>query len=276
MTSGSVYFTELNRQELVSRLKSLVNNKLELLTWIKGRAAKEYYNPLSLNIEQNKLKVTPVSSFNFVGKDILYKFQIAGSHYFGIGKIVKEAKTGDFYLEFEVKLYKSERRASYRLITYPHHDARVHFKVDDNYDGNNVVDIKTGLTQTGIFKSFLKLIGQRNEFDQNNLAQRVLDISVTGLSFIVGEAEKSLFKKNQLLESFTISFNGDEFMIPSATIVYVVDYFQYEKKGIKQYKVGVQFNDLSTNIDTQLGKKINQILRENESNDDFEQLLKED
>lgn len=270
--NSKVHFTPLNRQELRSRIKSLISNNIELIIWIKGRAAKESYRALQLDADSQKITVKPYDSAQFVGKDILYKFEIAGSHYFGIGKLEKDS-AGLVYIKYERKLYKSERRSSYRLLTYPTYDVKTYFTVSDDYQGENVVDIRTGKSQTNIFKNFLKIIGQKDETATGLISLRVLDLSVSGLSFIIGELEKNLFKENTELKSFMISFDGEEFEIPKANVVYVVDYIQSEKKNIKQFKVGIKFSKVSINTDSRLGQKINKMLRENESNDEFEEFV---
>jgi hypothetical protein len=62
--------------------------------------------------------------------------------------------------------------------------------------------------------------------------------------------------------------------IPQVRIVYVVDYIFHGKKGQKKYKLGLHFENLPHAIDDLLGRKINELLRENDMNDEFEKFLK--
>jgi hypothetical protein len=273
MTNSKVHFTALNKIETKSRIRSLVDNSIELIIWIKGRSVKETYRPLQVSLELNDMRISANGNSTLINQDILFKFEIAGSHYFGQGKITKNSKN-ELWLKYKDELFKSERRESFRLQTYPTHEVKVIFKVKDEYKGNNVIDFKHGVSQTNIFRNFLKLIGQNDEDANTKIELRVLDLSVTGLSFVVGEVEQSLFHNDDLLVNFQMSFTGEVFDIPRARVVYVIDYIQQEKRVLKQFKVGIKFEQMSLAADSLLGRKINQILRENESNDEFEDFVK--
>jgi hypothetical protein len=273
MTKPRIHFTALNKTETKSRIKSAVDNSIEFIVWVKGRSIKNIYRPLQANFELNEIKMKELTEASLLKQEILFKFEIGGSHYFGQGKITKNAKN-ELWLKYNDELFKSERRDSFRLLTYPTYDVKIVFRVKDAYQGSNVIDFKQGASQTNIFRNFLKLIGQNDEEANSKIEMRVLDLSVTGLSFIIGEIEQNLFHNDDLLVNFQMSFAGDVFDIPRARVVYVINYIQQEKKALKQFKVGIKFEQMSLAADGLLGKKINQILRENESNDEFEDFVR--
>ena len=70
-----------------------------------------------------------------------------------------------------------------------------------------------------------------------------------------------------------IFFNEDKIVIPKVKIVYVVESVSANKKT-KIFKIGCHFEELPETIDHALGRKINSLLRENDSNREFENFLK--
>ena len=69
-----------------------------------------------------------------------------------------------------------------------------------------------------------------------------------------------------------LTFSDDVIVIPEAKVIYVVDFIG--DKGLKKIKVGIHFENITTQIDEALGKKINKLLRDVDSNKDFENFLK--
>ena len=54
------------------------------------------------------------------------------------------------------KIFKSERRANFRLLTFPHHQVYLHIQTDDSeLHESNVINFQTKVSETGIFKDFL-------------------------------------------------------------------------------------------------------------------------
>jgi hypothetical protein len=268
-----VHFTKITEKEKLSKLNITIRNNVEITVWIKGRSVREHYK--SIELMGHKIKVYPSKTLHLVNNDVLFKFEINGVNYFSQGKLTENKSEKSCFLTINAEMFKSERRTSYRLLTYPIYDVQLVVSIPEVYQGSNVVDIKTGVSQTKIFKSFLNIIGQNNEQEgYSKVSFRVQDISVTGLSFVVGDVEREYFRKGQKLTLFNIYFDGELFDVEEATIVYMIDYFQSNKKGLKQHKVGIRFENVTTNADSQLGRKINEVLRTNESNDEFEDFIK--
>lgn len=273
MNKRKVHFTKIGSDEVKSKLNQIKSKGDTVTVWIKGRAVRETYTVIEI-INAKKLKVYPTKTTHLMDNDVLFKFEAGGLNYFSTAKLYKDSNENAYFIDIGKEVFKSERRSSYRLLTYPAYDVKISFYVQDNYKGSNVVDIKTGTSQTGIFKSFLKIMGQKDANSSiTEIIFRVQDISVSGVSFVIGKLDNKYFKKDETIENFKIYFDGEEFIVENARIVYVIDYIQADKKGLKQHKVGLEFSDVSTTMDSMIGKKINEILRSNESNDEFEDFI---
>lgn len=268
-----VHFTKIRTDEALKRVNNLKEKNGDIIVWLKGRAIRETYT-ISEVYKENRIKIYPKTTSHLADNNVLIKFSIAGQNYFTTADFKKDKENGFFILHFNDDFYKSERRSSYRLLVYPTYDVKIYFLVQDNYEGSNIVDINTGQSETGIFKSFLKIMGQDEAQGSNEIFYRVQDLSTSGVSFVIGGIDEKYFKQGEQLHDFKIIFDGEEFIVSGARVVYVIDYIQMNKKGLKQFKVGLEFDSLSTTMDSQLGKKIADVLRKNEANEEFEDFIK--
>lgn len=207
------------------------------------------------------------------GQTILCSFELRGMNFFS-EVVFKESVGGFSVLHFKNTLFKSERRNSYRLLTFPLYEVWAEFDLGEVYEGGNLIDLKSRSNQTGLFKNFLKIVeGANTSEDAERLKIRVQDLSTTGMALHIGELEAPYFKKDFVFEKVNIRFTDDLIQIPKVKIVYMVDYISNDK-NLKKYKLGIHFEDLPANIDDRLGKKINKLLRENDFNKDFENFVK--
>jgi hypothetical protein len=268
-----VHFTKITNSEVRNKIVQLQKNDGEVIVWLKGRAIRESYRIVEV-VTSKEIKVYPNKTDHLINNEVLIKFELGGQNYFSTAKFDKDKSTGFYILTMGNDFYKSERRSSYRLLTYPTYNVKIYFLVHDSYQGNNIVDIKSGQSETGIFKSFLNVIGQGDYSDSSNeITFRVQDLSTTGVSFVVGDIEGKYFSKDERLHDFKITFDSEEFIVSGAKIIYVIDYIQMNKKGLKQYKVGLEFDKLSTTMDSLLGNKIANVLRSNDANEEFEDFI---
>lgn len=267
-----VHFSKVKTDEALRKLSHLKEDDGEIVIWLKGRAIRESYSVIELQ-KDNIVKIYPVKTDHLVNNDVLVKFTTAGQNFFTEAKLMKD-ESDHYILKCDKNFYKSERRSSFRLLVYPVYDVKIMFLVKDGYKGSNIVNISTGQSETGIFKSFLKVLGQDTDANTQEIYYRVQDLSTSGVSFVIGEIDLKYFKKDEKLHDFKISFDQEEFIVQGARVVYVIDYIQFNKKGLKQYKVGLEFDQLSTAMDSKLGKKIADVLRKNEANDEFEDFIK--
>ncbi len=179
-------------------------------------------------------------------------------------------------LQFKNTLFKSERRESFRLLTYPMYEVWAEFDLDEVHESSNVIDLKTKSNQTDLFKSFLKLVNDENKDTTNQAAKlkiRVQDLSTTGIALYVGELEQKFFQKGLVYTSVKIKFPDDVFTIPVVKVVYAVEQVSKDNKS-RRSKIGLHFENLPTSVDDLISKKITRLLRENDSKKDFEKFIK--
>lgn len=268
---NKTYFTKQNRKEKESKLFQIFNNKLELIVWEKGKSSRFSFSCLDFNKENLQLVITS-EKHDFSGiNSVLYTFTFNGVNYFGKGEL-KEINAKRFRLECSDDLFKSERRENFRLLTYPHHMVYLQFPQEEEevQSENKVVSFQTGQSQTGLFKNFLNLVGSDEDSGvlEGYVRYRVLDISVTGLAFMISELEKETLEKQNEIGPIKIDFT-EEIEIPMAEIRYIIPMLN---KNIKSYKVGIQFKDVDLNTDQLLGRLINDTMRDFET--EFEDFLK--
>ena len=265
----STHFTKQNEKEKISRFFHLEKNSLDVVLWEKGSDSREEFTTVKFDKDTISLIVVNKST-TLKDKKLLFSFIINGVNYFGQCEL--HLMRGEMYKLTPINdLYKSERRDSFRLLTYPHYEAYIYIpqSEDVNIKKSNVVSLKTGRSETGLFKNFLEIVDQNNSDTRTGFSKfRILDISVTGLSFQVGEYEKEYLDKEKILKPIHISFK-EEVSFSSAEIRYIVPLV---RSASSVYKVGVQFLDVDTTTDQKLGKLISSAMRSFEN--DFEDFLK--
>jgi hypothetical protein len=267
---NSTHFTKQNLKEKESRFHSLARANSSLTIWEKGSKLREKFDVLNFSKTEQKITLS-VDETTYAGKSVLYAFIINGVNYFGEGDL--SPLTGKkCTVDVSGELYKSERRENFRLLTYPHYEAyvQVPYELEENSNPSNVIGFDTKMTQTGLFKNFLKIVGEDEhvEVKENFAKFRVLDISVTGLAFQIGEIEKEYLENIKILKPMHLFFQ-EEMVVPSGEIRYIVPLIRSNGSA---YKVGIQFLDVDLNLDEKLGKFINKAMRSFES--DFEDFLK--
>lgn len=267
---SSTSFTKQNDKEKQSRLLNITKSDGTVVVWQKGSKSKENFTAFSFDKDKLLLTLRLSHRSNLGGKDVLYSFTLSGVNYFGQGKLRNIDKDG-YKLECAGDLFKSERRETYRLLTYPHHNVYVHVPVSpEEIQNSNIVNINTGLSQTGLFNNFLDIVGEETQTKMiaGFMRFRVLDISVTGLAFQVTDLEKKFVEDGKILEPIILIFNGHQMEIPKAEVKYIIPLLNHSGKS---FKVGLKFADMTINLDEELGGKINEALRDFDS--EFEDFI---
>ncbi len=264
------YFSQQTPTECVSRLSLLAASNGLVTVWIKGKQEKFTFLAQKFHKERMEIVLDTKKQKFKTDEKVLCTFVLSGMSFFA--EVIFQVSISEFcVLKFEKPLYKSERRSSYRLLAYPLYEIWAEFHLDKAFVNGRVIDFKTRINQTALFKSFLEIIGDKN--NEGILKLRIQDLSVTGMAIHVGPIEVEYFEKDLIFENVSLVFKDQTVTIPRVKIVYVVDYITGEK-GLKKYKLGIHFENLPPTIDDVLGKKINELLRENDMNSDFENFIK--
>jgi len=267
-------FTSLSPAEKQSKLWQFSQTSLSCTLWTKGSKKKISYKVHAYQREDDTLALFAEDSSLVLNQEVLGTFDLKGVSFFFKAKIEK-AFEDKILLSFMGDFYKSERRNNFRLLAYPIYSIYCLFDLPKEYVGGSVIDFKSKMSQTGLFKSFLKLVeNDPQSQDLKKIKLRVQDISATGLSMFVGEEELEWIKAGELLNPMYIQFLDLELEVKKPRVVYVVDYLGHSDKGLKKYKVGVKFEGVDENFDRTLSQKINSLLREIDANTDFEDFLK--
>lgn len=271
---SQTFFSKQDPTEKLSRLNLLGSSRGVVTVWLKGNKNKYNYNVFKFDKDRMEIVLDTKENIFKVGETVLCTFELRGMNFFS-EVIFQVSISGFSVLQFKNTLFKSERRSSYRLLTYPIYEVWAEFDLGEAYEGGKVVDLKSRQSQTGLFKNFLKIVGDTKENESNDGARlkiRVQDLSTTGMALHIGELEHRYFSKGLVFHKVNIRFTDEVIAVPEVKVVYVVDYIS--EKNIKKYKLGLHFDNLPTNIDDQIGKKINRLLRENDFNKDFENFIK--
>lgn len=272
---GSTYFQKLNKKEKDSKAALAAKLQASLTVWEKGSKNRESFSLNEFKPQSGLFICSSLSKkSSLIGKNVLFSFEINNLSFFGSGEL-KELNSGFFALQTAEELYKSERRNTFRLLTYPHQKVFLRLELEmEEAEGSNVVGFKTGMSQTGLFKNFLGLIDGND--DEASAAAglvefRVLDLSVTGAAIMVGDLEAEIFSGGSKTGDIILDFNGKKIDIPGGEVVYNVAMVP-ARSGQKIRKVGIKFLEVDTNLDQKIGKLINNALRDFES--EFEDFVK--
>lgn len=274
---SQIYFSKQDPSEKLSRLSLLGSSRGTVTIWLKGKKEKHEYVVSKFDKDRTEIVLDTKDKVFKPGDIVLCTFELRGMNFFS-EVIFQESISGYAVLQFTNILFKSERRTSFRLLTFPIYEVWVDFDLGEVYEGGKVVDIKKrGSNQTALFKSFLKIVGDDTGSESadatGKLKIRVQDLSTTGLAIHVNEIESKYFQKDLVFQNVGIRFSDEVIEVPKVKVIYVVDYISNDK-NLKKYKVGLHFDELPTTIDDLIGKKINRLLRENDFNKDFENFIK--
>lgn len=271
------YFVELNEQERLSKLTLL--NRQNVLIWLPNQDPKETQHSVDIKAQCLFAKDAPqllqldsqLEVIDYTAK-YLVRFEIGEVVYFGTGAWQEKAGENSeypFIFKLGENLYRYEKRAGDRLLTYPHRNVYLEFSVpfEEEQAGENIISFDQSQ------KKLLKLYSELNKNEvQGSLRFRVIDISEKGLAFIVGSKEMELFKQ-QSVEQVELKFNSQRFDLKIEEILYEVEYLDTFTKRRSLKKVGIKYSS-----DPQLQEEIEKLLGGDvlgriDVKDDFENFL---
>jgi hypothetical protein len=268
------HFTSLTEPEKKSKLWQLSSAKGKCTLWQRGQRERRPFRVKDFVRDESRLVLHREPGSLAVGQDILGTFDLKGVSFFLKGKISK-LDQDELHLVVAGDFYKSERRRNFRLLAYPIYEITASFKLPAHYEGGKVVDIRNKSSQTGLFKSFLRIVEpQRSSEEQNLFRIRVQDLSLTGMSVFIGAAELEWFRAGEKLSAIEVNLQGEKLVFPDCRIVYVVDQIGNRDGQQKKYKVGIRFEAMVDELERALAGKINALLRSIDANSEFEEFLK--
>ncbi len=268
---SQTFFSKLDQAEKDNRLNAIANTGGKVTLWIKGDKEKQLLAVKSYDAERMILALDTQENLYPNYTSVLCSFEFRGMNFFSQTIFLKSS--GDFAcIKFAADLFKSEKRSSYRLMTYPLHTVWAEFNLEEAYQGGKVINFRTKQSTTALFNKFLTLV-EGDETNPSVIKIRVQDLSTTGMALHIGEIESKYFTKDSVYKNVRIKFTDEEVIIPEIKVLYAVNYVGSDK-NLKKFKIGIHFENLSNGLDNWLGKKINSLLRESDHNKDFENFKK--
>ncbi|MCB9061128.1 MAG: hypothetical protein H6622_06375 [Halobacteriovoraceae bacterium] len=252
--NSKFYFNKLEKNEYENLFKSVVKNHCEIEIWHKDREdSVEQFKVAELSKVKNGLilkKSGPLLKqlikSPLTNNLVLLKINFEKYLYFSAGYLTFNSDNGDYTIQIDHEIFKSQQRQDYRWI-------------NNNFN-------------------YVRLIANNSEIN-------VFDISAGGLSIFVNEKEINFFAKGTILENCVVYFQADKFVIPNAEIVGHWDLLEEEKvvylrvMGQRSYqnsslnkdqssistsqtkKVGIKFLNLTKEVEEGLYRTINQAAR---------------
>lgn len=253
----SSHFLKLSLDEVSVKLGVLEKQKEVIKIWVRGEEAELYRVSDFFIFKSPENRKAYLSLFSegkesddaYLGKKIFLTFNVKDVDYFAEGMVSYDEVHESLVVELDKDFYRSEKRSNERLLTYPHHQVYVYFKIQDEKDESNVIELKREedklyLDYKQRQKKELKEKLKEKVSDIDDLIGfRVLDISRSGVAFLIGEEEGKYFTGKSKY-SFYVLFDGDLFVVKGADLVYKVDYVG-GKEGKKRYKVGLTFKPVA-------------------------------
>lgn len=228
------YFLKIPVDELSSKFSRLVESKGEVKFWgedlnfFKGHMVS--FGPRELKVESSSI---------YSGSQIeCFSFQQDSFVYYGkILRFIYEKDIVRFFLDDF--LFRTEKRTSPRLLTYPHFKAFAYFfgPVEGSVQQDNVVSINRMKNQ-GIdekFKQFSRNILNGEEV----FGLQVIDLASDGLSLLANSHEVELLE-NLSINEFNLHFESHYYPLTMKEVSYRIDFVSPKAPELKLKKVGLQ------------------------------------
>ncbi|GAB4404192.1 MAG: hypothetical protein OHK0056_00030 [Bacteriovoracaceae bacterium] len=268
-------FVKLEISEIINKFHRLVKEKVQIKLWKKGEDSIAFKTK-QVRVLKSDSRITMVffsenSEFENanINQTLYISFELNDMAYFSEGRI---SLVDEDQFEFVISdpVYRTESRINERLITFPHHKVYAFFDVPNGVkESTNIVPLKKSSSpgydgyklqqKERLYNLLESKIGPSTHL----IDFRVLDISLSGIAFLVQSAHKKYFEKLTGIEFF-ILFEEEVFKIEGAKTVYIVDFLNQnpEKDTESLFKVGMTYLPQSL-----LAQKINTIIKSSEKFD---------
>jgi c-di-GMP-binding flagellar brake protein YcgR len=162
------YFEEVAPEEMLGLMPTLIETKAEVNIWEQGKHEDvEFYKctsgdsgALKLFLENQGGFLSKLTGSSLKDKDVFIKFTIGKMQYFTTSLLQQNESSKDYILTFDRKVYKSQQRTNYRLMSSS--SVTIQFKIDDEvFDG---LDISAGGTSIEVPESESDRFAKDKEF----------------------------------------------------------------------------------------------------------------
>lgn len=246
-------FLKLSIDDMAQKLTELAKNKEVIKVWERGKSASVYRvsdytvlkSPDSADYMITLFSEGKENDEEYVGKNILFNFTLGEAEFFSSGSVFHDDIHNTNVIRLSGDFYSTEKRGNERLLTFPNHQVYAYFKVLNEKDESNVIELKREEDKQYINyknkqkKALKERLKQKISDVEDLIGFRALDISRSGIAFIINNDESKYFKDTSKY-SFYILFDGDIFVVKGADLVYKVDYVG-GIQGKKRFKVGLNF-----------------------------------
>lgn len=291
MQSAGTNFIKIETKDMLLKMSRLASDKGEVNVWNKGEDSSNYKASASSLIDDESGNFVILKLFSeeddskFLNREIYLSFSVLNVDYFGEGYF--EQFSGDEHLTIKLssKIYRSEKRGSERLLTFPHHQVYAYFKIAEaKEEMSNVismVDLKSKTKRDN--KKGFDRISETGSIQAAELSMlesdevvgfRVLDLANNGISFLADQIQKQFFINERLFDSFHLLFNGEAFTIKNGLLIYNVDYVRGKKGEDPIYKMGLKF-ETHGNLSDKLKDTLDESSFSQTTRNDFEEFVDE-
>ncbi len=282
MSTGTNNFIQFNHKEVLSKLKTLAEQKEVVNVWTKGGKS-HIYRVFEVQFIKRKDGGFVFISFFSEGKEadesildkrVFLSFSLDDIDYFSEGLIQTGEDSERLILRLDKEVYRSENRINERLLTFPDHQVYAYFRMPDDIFHQTNQALSESDSEDMAFdyklqrkKKLLEELAKKTDDIKNLVGFRALDVGRSGVAFTVGKSEENYFDQNKKY-SFKMLFNGDLFEVSNSKLVYKVNFSNHNGDGVT-YKIGISFNPIS-----ELTQKIMEAIHQNKDMDsaqkDFE------
>ncbi|MBI2522569.1 MAG: PilZ domain-containing protein [Bdellovibrio sp.] len=221
------YFTTVSIEETQQVFAKIAQQNCEIHLWKKGHEEEdievfEVFNYLPLRkrllLRKKGSLLIKLIPTTLLNENIFFKIPYEKFNYLSTGILLKDDETKEYVINLCNEVFKGQQRTNYRLATGPH--ITVQFKMDET-----------------VFEA--------------------LDISAGGISTIIPITEKERFKKGRIIEGCILRFNKKNYDIPKALIAGVWEQKDRDGDILPELKIGVQFLDLTKEVEESLVQHVN-------------------
>src|SRR5690606_1588520 len=134
---SQIFFSKQDPTEKLSRLSLLGSSKGTVILWLKGKKNKREFKVDKFDKERMEIVLEGQEIVFGVGDTVLCSFELRGMNFFA--EVEFQVSVGGYsVLLFKNTLFKSERRTSYRLLTFPIYEVYSEFDLGKIYEGGKV------------------------------------------------------------------------------------------------------------------------------------------